>query len=162
MKREFLDQVQSAGWHISGAEENTVIGSCRAHGCTMRARLREGASIPQVCSPFSNPSDIPVRSFDDIRTVLRQRREDLALSIPEVEHASGMAYDHLAKCERPNPTRIPNIQIVAEWAASLGFELVLRPSSLPPISLRIICDSRTSTKTRRSIQGRGETSRKRA
>lgn len=162
MKKEFLDTVQAAGWHILKAEESHVVGGCRAMGCKMRANLRQGCAIPQVVAPVSHPHDIPIRTYDDVRRVLRQRRNELALAISEVEGAAGMATDHLAKAEKDMSVRIPNIQIVMEWAESLGMEFILRPSSLPPITLRTIEQTREHTPRRRKAEVRDAGSKRRA
>lgn len=143
MKPEFLRKVQQAGWHIEKVTEDAVQAKCPSAGCALRAMLAEGGFVPD-CDPARSRDlvDRKVETYDDIRLMLRERRESLGLSIREVEEIGGMATDHLAKAEKDDPVKIPNANLLIEWAQSLGFELVLRPTDMTPYAIRTICDTR--------------------
>lgn len=143
MDPKFIKDVQAAGWHIEAATSEFVIAKCPSVGCNLRAKLNQDQHIPQV-DPGCRRSftDRKVEKFDDIRLILRERRENLALSIREVEEIGGIAVDHLAKMEKDEFTKQPNAQTLIEWAQALGFELVLRPAELTNYALRTICDTR--------------------
>lgn len=143
MNPDFLKDVQAAGWHIERVTDSDVIARCPSIGCDLAAKLEPSQDIPQVgpgCRIAA--TDRKVEKYDDIRRILRARRESLALSIREVEEISGMAVDHLAKIERDDYTKQPNGQMLIEWAQALGFEIVLRPIDLTPYAVRMICDTR--------------------
>lgn len=110
--------------------------------------LRSSAAIPVACNSGPDFTEVVVRDYEDLRVFLRDRRNALVLNIPEVEEMAGMTKDMLAKCEKDNPSKIPNIQTLIEWANSLGYDLVLRHSTLPPKSVRYIVDSRDKVKAR--------------
>jgi transcriptional regulator with XRE-family HTH domain len=142
MDADFLKAVQRASWLIMAADEDHVIARCPRAGCTLTVKLRPGGVIPQTCKSEPDLAETVVRSFEDARLFLRARREDLCLSIRDIEEIAGVATDHLAKWEKDANLRIPNTGIFLEWAASLGYEVVLRPVALPPVALRAIIDTR--------------------
>lgn len=147
---EFMRQIQQAGWVILAADEEVVIGACPRAGCGLKVRLQEGREIPQT--EKSNPAlaEIPVEQFDDARVAMRDVRERLGLSIKDVEEAAGLAVDYLAKFEKDDPSKIPNAQTFLEWIQALGYTVVLRPTGLPPYTLRIIAQTRQLLGVRRS------------
>jgi len=149
MDLKFLKEVQSLGWHINGVLGDEVRVSCPAVGCGMKAKLKQGSSIP-FADPGSrrNRLDVPLQSYDDLRRALRGRREDLALTILEVEEIGGIATDHLAKFEKDAHTKMPNAQTLIEWVQALGYELVLRPADLTPFAMRVVCDTRDKVASR--------------
>lgn len=147
---KFLRQVQGSGWHVEAVGQDHCIGKCPAHGCGMRAKLMQGATIPPIDPTRErNRLDYPVGDFEEMRNLLRRRRVELALSIHEVEEVAGIAVDFLAKFEKDNPSKLPNIQTALEWVQALGFEVVLRPASMSTLGLRTICDTRDKLETRR-------------
>lgn len=148
---EFLKAVQRAGWHIVTADETRCVATCPEAGCGARVMLRPGQRIPQRA--IKPPNDHKFTGFDDARRFLRDRRESLCLTIRELEETAGMSVDFLAKFERDDwdktgTIRQPNVSTFAEWAQALGYELVLRPTSLPPIVLRAVADTRKRTHAR--------------
>lgn len=148
MKPETLREIQRNGWAIETADENTCTAKCPTPGCSMRARFKEGGTIPAREVPFHS-WDRAITSFDQAREALKDRRQELGLTIAEVEHISGIAGDHLAKFEKTDFTRPPNIMIFIEWAQSLGFDVVLRHGELPPVTLRWIAETRPKIDARR-------------
>jgi len=148
MDAEFLRAVQKAQWLIKAAGEDYVMVSCPRAGCNVTLNLTPGGFIPQTCKVGPDLLEKTVGSFDDVRVFLRTRREDLALSIRDVEEAAGLETDHMAKFEKDNPTKIPNVTTFLEWAGALGYEVVLRPSPLPHIALRAIIETRPFLKRR--------------
>lgn len=142
MKPEFLREVQAAGWNIITADETDVWVGCPRAGCNLRHRLREGAAVPATCRPQPVLAEIVVEQFDDARRAMRSRREELCLSIKDVEEAAGIAGDFLAKFEKDDVVKIPNAITFIEWVQALGYTVVLRPTGLPPYALRIISDTR--------------------
>ncbi len=147
MDQKFLKDIQSNGWVIEAVEEGSCIARCPSPGCGMRARIKSSGAVP----PRLNDQvelDFNATSFNAARGFLRGRREELRLSIAEVEEAAGLTKDHLAKMERDDDLRIPNLETFITWANTLGFELVLRPAELPPVTMRMICDTRSLTARR--------------
>lgn len=143
----FLRDVQKAGWAIEEVTDDTCTVKCPAHGCAMRARLKQGGAIPRR-EGQGQTWDQSVTSFDEVRETLRQRRQELGLTIPEVEEVAGIAGDHLAKFERDNFDKIPNTQLFFEWANALGMQVILRYGDLPPVTLRWIADTRDRAEAR--------------
>lgn len=149
MDVKFLREVQAKGWHVEAATETAVIAKCPSVGCNLRAKLACNAHIPEVDPNKSRGIlDRKVEKYDDIREILRARREGLALTIREIEEISGIAVDHLAKMEKDDFRKQPNAQTLIEWAQALGFELVLRPIDMPIYALRTICDTRDKLASR--------------
>ena len=148
---DFVRRVQRAGWLLVTVQPESCVARCSRSGCDMRARFSPNKPIPCVGQEATNPS---ITGFEALRVMLRRRRHELALSIPEVEAAAGLSADHLAKSERENVTRPPNFDLCVQWAASLGYDVVLRPAPLPPITTRAIADSRGLFASRRKAQAR--------
>lgn len=148
MNPDDLKAVQRAGWAIAGVDEQTVTAKCPTHGCGMMARFKVGGTIPRR-DVGATRFDTVVTCFDDAREVLKSRRQELGLTIPEVEHISGIAGDHLAKFEKTDFSRIPNIETLMSWTAALGYEVVLRHGELPAVTLRWIADTRPKIEARR-------------
>lgn len=161
MNPEFLKDIQKGGWVIEQVREDGAIAKCPAAGCGMRALLQVGRNIPSV-DPTSDRDrrDQVIDSFEAIRELLRLRRNELALTIRETEELAGMAVDHLAKIEKPYPSRMPNFQIVLELAQALGYEIILRPAPMSPFSLRTISETRSKLETRKRRQAQFEAKRR--
>jgi len=150
MDPEFLKKVQRAGWAIERVTQDGAIAKCRADGCGMKALLSATARVPKVDpTDHKNRFDRPLASYDELRRLLRDRREDLGLTIREVEEVSGATTDHIAKSEKEDPARKPNFDLVLEWATTLGFEIILRPAHMPAYSLRTIADTRDKVESRK-------------
>jgi transcriptional regulator with XRE-family HTH domain len=146
---EFLAAVQKAGWRIVAVDGSAAFCSCRRDGCGLTVRLAQGAAFPETSRPKPDIAEQVVASFDDARRFLREKREHLCLTIPDVEAGAGIASDFLAKFEKDDPVKIPNAQTFIEWASSLGFQLVLRPGDIPRNMLRMIADTRDGVRRRR-------------
>lgn len=145
---KLIQRIQAAGWVLESADKDTCVAKCPAMGCEMRAVFRTGGPLPKR-EPHSGPDlDIPVSTFNGAREVLRDRRRELLLTIRDVEEAAGAADDHLAKIERDNYDKIPNVETFMMWAEALGFQVVLRPIPLPPITVRAIVDTRAQSGSR--------------
>lgn len=141
----FLRRVQDRGWLIESADQDTCQIKCPGVGCKMRAKLKWEGAIPQRETEALHPWEREVTSYEQIRTLLKGRREELRLTINEVEHAAGLTADHIAKFEREKwheSNRLPNAQTLIEWCQALGIEVILRPSSLPLVTLRIVAETR--------------------
>ena len=150
MLLEFLKTIQKRGWHILRARKDEVLVQCPARGCGLVNRIPVGGHVPEVDPQGErNRLDHPVHSFDDIREVLRARREDLGWSIRETEEVAGLSVDYLAKFEKDDPSKIPNAIVLVEWAQALGYEWVLRPAALPSLGLRMLADTRDRADARR-------------
>lgn len=148
MTPDFLKKVQAAGWAIEEVDEDRCTVRCPQPGCAMRGRFVEGGAVPRRDAP--RPFNLPVRQFDDARQALRDRRQTLGLTIAEVEELAGIAQDHLAKFEKVDFVKPPNIETFLEWAAALGFDVLLQPADLPPITLRYISETRAKQEARQS------------
>lgn len=143
MSVDDLKRAQKAGWIIQGVDDEGILCRCPSSGCGLQVRIKYGGPV-QHCDPglTRDPRSIPVGSYDDVRRILRDRREELLLTIPEVEEIAGTTKDHLAKAEKENPSRVPGFDIIAEWAEALGYEIVLRPAQLSSLSMRLIAETR--------------------
>lgn len=139
---EFLRDVQRKGWLIRSVTETTVIGGCPRAGCNLSVNLRPDKSVPETCRRGPDMAEVSLSSFDEARVALRDRRDELGLTIREVEEISGATTDHLAKAEKDGPSRNLNTQSFIEWANALGYEVVLRPMDLPTKALRYISFTR--------------------
>lgn len=150
MDPKFLKDVENAGWSIEAVDQDSVVGKCPSVGCQLRAKLEQGRYIPRV-DPSCRRSvlDHKVSSYDEVRELLRQRREGLGLTIREVEEIAGAAVDHLAKAEKDDPSKVPNVQLLIEWLQSLGLELVVRPGEMPAYTRRVIAETRDKLEARR-------------
>lgn len=137
-----LKEIQKAGWMVLGTLEDGVLCQCPSFGCGLKVKIKRGAK-PQQCDPglSRHPADRPIGSYEDARQLLRERREDLLLSIPEVEEIAGLTKDHLAKAEKDNPSRLPELDTIVVWAQALGYEIVFRPTQLSNMGLRLIAET---------------------
>lgn len=144
---EFLRRVQNAGWHIETVTTEAVTAKCPSNGCALRAQLRPELTIPS-CDTARDRKERVIGQYDDLRRILRSRREKLGLSIRDIEEIAGATGDHIAKAEKDDPSRIPNGQIMIEWANALGFDVVLRPKAITPYGLRVICETRSKLDAR--------------
>jgi len=143
--RKFLREIQHSGWSIEQVGKRQVIARCPAEGCGMRALLSSGAPIPKVDPDFSRSGlDRPVESYDDFRRILRERRESLALTLHELEDMVGVATDYLAKAEKEDPFKMPNIQTGIDWAGAVGLAVVLMPTDREPGEWRSIPNFETA------------------
>lgn len=151
MDAKFLKDVEGAGWSIEAVDDDSVIGKCPSVGCQMRAKLDHGKRIPQVDPGCRRDIlDRKVGSYDEVREILRERREGLGLTIREVEEIAGCAVDHMAKAEKDGPVKVPNVQLLVEWMQALGLELVVRPGELPAYTRRVIVETRDKLDSRRN------------
>lgn len=162
MSVDDLKRAQRAGWMIEGVTDDGILCRCPSAGCGLRVKMKFGGPI-QHCDPglYRDPRSIPIGSYEDLRCVLRDRREDLLLTIMEVEDIAGLTHGHLLKAEKENPTRTPGLDIISEWAAALGYEIVLRPTNLPQLSLRIISEIRQNRGRRLQARARRRRERER-
>lgn len=148
MDPKFLKRIQEAGWQIVHVEHDSAVMGCKREGCGLKSRIKSGAAIPMAASKLPALAEHAVNGFDDARVFLRQRRENLALSIKDVELVAGIAVDYAAKFEKDEPSKIPNVETFIDWAGALGYQVVLRPVELPPYTVRVIAETRTMVKSR--------------
>lgn len=146
MDPKFLRDVQDKGWWIEAVTQKTCLASCPVPGCGMMTQLRQGARVPPR-APGSDNTEVQVTDYEAVRVLLRERREQMGLSIREVEEDAGMAVDFLAKFERDTwnragTIRLPNLATFIEWAQVLGFEVYIRKGPMPPKVLRTIAQTR--------------------
>ena len=149
---KFLADVERAGWFIQAVDEGSVIAACPRSGCALRTKLKAGTKPPETSRPGPDLASVRMQTFDNGREFLRDRRVALGLNIKEVEEIAGAATDHLAKAEKDNPSRIPNVEIFLEWATSLGIQVWLVPGDLPPYTRRVIVETRPQLRLRMAKQ----------
>ena len=147
VEQNFLRDVQRSGWQVEAVDAHGCVARCGSPGCKVRVKLRQGAAIPQRCSSGADQA-VPLTDYDTARVFLRGRREDLHLTIAEVEEVAGMTPDRLAKCERDDWSKMPNAQTFFEWAQALGYRVVLEPAALPPLMLSVIAQTRALVPSR--------------
>lgn len=149
---EYIRRVQDAGWHVVAADLESVWIGCPRGGCNLRTRLKAGGAIPTVCRSAPPIATITVDDYMRVaRPALRDRRQQLGLTIKDVEEVSGIADDHLAKMEKDDPSKIPNILTFIDWARSLGFQLVLVPDAMPQVTITKIAETREAQERRKSV-----------
>lgn len=152
MDQGFLRDVQKAGWLINAVDETVVRVSCPRHGCNLKVNLRKGKNIPVACSPQPEKQYIEIDGTDAIRLLYRLIREELGLTIKEVEEMAGASVDYFAKAEKNNPSKFPNFQSTLEWGKSLGVRILAERGPLPAMSLRYLADSRKQVAARLKMQ----------
>lgn len=139
---KFLRDVQNSGWLIRFVDQDSVTAACPRQGCSTLLKLRSGTRIPDACGSGADFREVVVGNYETLRAALKLRRQTLGLAIAEVEDIAGVATDHLAKAEKEGPSRVPTLDILAEWAEALGYEIVLRSKPLPAYTLRVISQTR--------------------
>ena len=149
---KLLKDVQAAGWLVTSASQEAVIGTCRREGCGFKGSFKAGKKVPSTALVGPGDQEKVVDGFDDAREFLGARRRSLGLTIAEVEEISGMAQDYLAKFEKDNPSKYPNAITFIEWAQGLGYAVVLRPAELSPLALRVISETRARADARAKMQ----------
>ncbi len=151
MDPKFLARVQAAGWVIRQVETEKVWCGCPRAGCNLRFQISKGGHIPSICHPEDALPVIWCDSFiNDARPALRERREMLGLTIKDAEDCSGIAGDHLAKFEKDEPSKIPNILTFIDLCNSLGYRVALHPVGLPQVTLGRIADTREALDRRKA------------
>ena len=155
MSLEDLERIQKAGWMIVAADDERTLARCPAYGCGLKVNIPHGSSV-QACDPGLSRDawDIPIGNYEDIRLVLKDRRQELLLTIPEVEDIAGLSVDHIAKAEKKDPARKPTIETMIYWAQALGFEILLRHTGMPKKTLRFIDETRPMSPRRRQMNKR--------
>lgn len=148
VNQDFLKALQIAGWIIKTVDEERAVVSCPRAGCGLDLAYRPGAKIHQACED-SRIGAQRVDSFSHLAKVLRERREDLCLSIKDVEEICGMAEDYLAKFEKDNPARVPPFNTIRDWAEGLGFSIWIMPENMPALALRLISSNRDKVAMRK-------------
>jgi transcriptional regulator with XRE-family HTH domain len=145
---DFLVALQKSGWVLDRVLEDSVSVSCPQPGCQVRTRFRPEVKIPSACGVQSQGAII-IGGYDEARKALKERRQVLGLSIPDVEDIVGCADDHIAKAERdsyndPSLTtrRTPNAQLLIDWANGLGFDVAFIPREMPRKALFVLADTR--------------------
>lgn len=136
-----LREIQEYGWEIAAVKENACFVRCPSRGCGMLARIEDGAKIPHRIKPEAI-GEVRVTQYSDIRDELRARRKELRLTSAEVDDVSGLTSGHIAKAEQDNPYRHITLPVLISWANSLGYNIALLPADLPPVTLRMISDTR--------------------
>lgn len=144
---EFLREVQRAGWIIDYVVDGLTVGQCPRAGCGLRVNLKPGAMIPKACPKADTLADVPMDSYAQLLAFLSERRESLALNMAEAESCIGLADGHLNKIE--SLARQPYPATLFDWAAGLGYQIVLRPMGLPPKTLLVIAQTRARAALKR-------------
>ena len=144
---EFLREIQRAGWLIDYVVDGMAVGQCPRAGCGLRVNLKPGLKIPQACPATATLADVPMEDYAQMLAFLSERRESLALNMAEAESCIGLAEGHLNKLE--SLARQPWPQTMFDWAAGLGYQIVLRPTGLPPKTLAVIAQTRARAAVKR-------------
>jgi hypothetical protein len=134
----FLRDLQRRGWLIESATAEACVARCPEPGCSVRTHITEGGRIPQRYT-VDDQGWIPLTGANHAVDVARQRRQQLRLSIAEVEECAGLTADHIAKAETG---RQFNVDTACVWFPAIGYDLVLVPRPLPSVTLRVLAETR--------------------
>ena len=134
----FLRELQRRGWLIESATANGCVARCPEAGCSVRTHITEGNSIPQRFT-VDDEGWIPLTGAAQAVEVARHRRQQLRLSIAEVEECAGLTADHIAKAETG---RQFNVDTACVWFPAIGYDLVLVRRPLPSVTLRVLAETR--------------------
>lgn len=155
----FLVEVQRKGWILDVVETESVAVRCPQPGCEVRTRFKSSTKIPEACASVGGQAVI-VEQYDRARETLKKRRLLLGLSLPDIEAIIGCADDHIAKVERDNwndpslaTRRMPNAQLLIDWANALGFDVAFVPRGLPRKALYVLTDTRDKLAARWRASG---------
>lgn len=146
---EFLAAIQNAGWKITAVDSSGAIAKCGNPGCSLQIRLEPNRQVPPAWDERQITAWTKVTDIDGLRQALRKRREDLALTIPEVEAEAGLVESHLNKIEKDFPSKIPNIQTMLWLLRALGLSIYLAPDEFPKPVLRALATTRDKIDYRR-------------
>lgn len=160
MTPDILEDVQRKGWQIGAVQEDCVLALCKRPGCGVKLMIQPGTPVPNVEAPSAYVREFVMKSFHHMRKLLRQRREELNLTIQDVEEIAGFATAHLAKFERDGVKIAPNMTTVLTWCDVLGFEVILRPKQMPPQTLGVIAETRWLVRRRQKWAAYSRTERK--
>lgn len=143
MALDDLKNIQRNGWIIESVDDEGTFCRCPSFGCNLRVKIKHGTNV-RSCDPglTRNPTEVQIGSYEDLRMFLRKRREQLLLTIPEVEEIAGLTAYHIAKAEKDNPSRLPELGTIILWSQALGYDVVLRPTQLSTMTLRFIDETR--------------------
>lgn len=146
MDTKFLQRVQAAGWIIRHADMSGGVVYVSPPGYDLVVKLSAGAKIPVISDLPASPARL--ETFDDLRQIWRQRRQELGLTHEDVEHIVGCTPSHYAKVERDTwnsadvkTRRMPNAQFAMDISAGLGLPLFVDRGQLPPVTLRAMANS---------------------
>lgn len=139
---EFLRMIQAQGWMIVRITGEAATVACPRADCNLRVALKPGADVPPACRKDPALPIITITCNEDFRHAMLDRREALYLTQKEVAAGAGLDDDHVAKCEKDNPSRLPNLDTATSWAGAVGYTLALIPTTIPPLMLRTIAETR--------------------
>lgn len=148
--KKFLDLVQENGWRIDAVTSSEVTAGCPRKGCGVRVKLRPVGPVPKACTG-DDFDEITLNSPDDFRRGVRAKRMALGLSIEDMEWIAGLSTDHIAKMEKPRPSKMPGLMALFTWAEAAGFQIMLRPKELPEQTLRQLIETRDQFNRRRQV-----------
>jgi transcriptional regulator with XRE-family HTH domain len=142
MDQAFLRKVQNQGWHIEAVDLRSVVARCPVNGCDVRLKFSPVAPVPQACTEPARPREVILEGYETARRELRRRRLTLGLVIEEVELTAGLSLSHIGKMEKENPSKIPNLETFVVWAGTLGYDVIIRPRSIPLQTVKVISETR--------------------
>ena len=136
---DWLRAVSDSGWVVEGRDGDRLVIRCPAVGCRVQAMIAPG-SVPAPCDPGARRGawDHPVADYEELKLFLRQRRQDLGFTIEDVDQAAGWPSDRYVSKLEVGASKTVTMPTLVLWAGALGYELVLRPTPLPPVARRIL------------------------
>ena len=142
---KWIKEAQSAGWRVTSSRDHTLHLTCSCLGCPGKLSL-----LLDDLGPAPAPCDLPhvgqygAPAYDQYKALVAQlvrKRRALGMSQEDINAAAGMAEAHLNKLESfARTAQFPTMQL---WAETLGLEITLAASILPPATVRAI-DRRVS------------------
>tara|TARA_R110002110_G_scaffold26572_7_gene97483 strand:- start:3253 stop:3765 length:513 start_codon:yes stop_codon:yes gene_type:complete len=142
---KWIKEAQAAGWRVASSRDRTLFLSCSREGCKGAQSIDLGklGPAPEPCT-LDHDKQYAKKVYDQYKSLvgeLVKKRRALGLSQEDINAAAGMAEAHLNKLESfARTAQFPTMQL---WAETLGLEITLAASILPPATVRAI-DRRVS------------------
>lgn len=141
-RADFILKAQEQGWVLFSATREVLSFHCTHPGCEHTivcfSSQIDAGKVPKPCDwPHDNGrSRYHVTSYDEIVYQLRRARWRYGLSQADLGSVIGLTDGHINKLETGD--RLATWPILVPWIQSLGFDVILVPSGLPPQTVRAI------------------------
>ncbi|MFC3168712.1 helix-turn-helix domain-containing protein [Paracoccus fontiphilus] len=139
-----MKAAQAAGWWIIGADAAGVEVGCYDCGGTCYVPI--GGEIPALDRHAVSEG---ISSGREACALLAAQRETIGVSAEDLSALLGQPPNWVRRYENPDAARSPGTTDFLEWAALLGVEVHLVPTTMPSTTLRWISMTRQKLPARR-------------